>query len=160
MPSERIQKYIDRLNKSRARLEDLLDRVPADKWEQRIYSDGAQWTLRQLLIHLMIADRGQNTVVKGIAAGKEVIPPDYDLERFNKRSVEKQAEVSVADARAALKISRAELLDWLNTIDDSVLDIQGRHASMQILTIAQILNVMAGHEDVHGNDIERFLQSG
>ena len=157
MPSERIQKYLDRLEKARVRLDAVLDSVPAHLWDTRLYSDGAQWTLRQLLIHLMIADKGQNNVLKGVAEGKDVIPADYDLERYNKRSVEKQVEVTVADARAALQTSRADLVNWLSSVDDSALDKQGRHATLQILTLGQMLDVMAMHETAHTNDIERFV---
>ena len=157
MPSERIKKYTDRLTAARTHLNTVLDQVPADQWDRQIYSDGAQWTLRQLLIHLMLADKGQNNVVMGIAEGREVIPADYDLERYNKRSVEKQADATVDQARASLAASRQQLLDWLNQSDDSILDQQGRHASMQILTVAQIFNVMAGHETSHADDIARFL---
>jgi hypothetical protein len=158
MPAERIQKYIDRLHTSRAHLNEVLDSVPAEQWDQQIYSDGAQWTVRQLLIHLMAADKGQNNVVMGIADGREVIPADYDLERFNKRSVEKQAEITVEQARTSLAASRQQLLEWLAQVDESALDKQGRHASMHILSVAQILNVIANHEATHADDIAKFLQ--
>lgn len=158
MAAERFHKYLDRLAASRARLNAVLDAVPADAWERQIYSDGAQWTLRQLLIHLMVSDRGQNNVVMGIAADREVIPPDYDVNRYNQRSVEKQAEVTVEQARAGLVESRQQLLTWIDTADEAILDKQGRHALMQILTIAQIFNVMSRHEEGHANDIEAFIR--
>lgn len=154
--SEKIAQHIEKLNAARARLEAVLDAVPENLWEQQIYSEGAQWTVRQLLIHLMISDAGQNRVMMSIAEGKDLIPPDYDLERFNKRSVEKQAEITPAQARAALKESRQTLLDWLNTLTDATLEMQGRHASMQIMSISQILDVVANHEVGHANDIEHL----
>ncbi|MCU0514415.1 MAG: DinB family protein [Anaerolineae bacterium] len=158
MVSERIAKHLDRLHKARARLDAALDTLPPEREEERLYSDGAQWTLRQLVIHLMIADRGHNSMIQGIATGQPIIPPDYDLERFNKRSVEKQAAVTLAQARDALRASRQELIDWLHGLeDDAVLDLEGRHASLQIMSISRILNVMAWHEDTHTGDIEKHL---
>ena len=157
MVSERIEKHIARLRESRERLNAVLDRVPDDLWEQQIYSDGAQWTLRQLLIHLMLSDYGQNNVIMGIAEGKNIIPDDYDLNRYNSSSVGKRQAVTVEEARTGLAQSRARLVEWLHQIDESVLDKEGRHATMQILSIAQILNVMAGHEDGHSADIEAMV---
>lgn len=157
MVSVRLEQLMARLQEARNNLNLVLDRVPAGLWEQQIYSDGAQWTLRELLIHLMISDHGQNNVLMGIAEGKNIIPDDYDLNRYNSGSVSKRKEVSLEFARNALTESRQRLIDWLSEIDDSVLDKEGRHASMQILSIAQILDVMAQHEEGHTRDIEAML---
>jgi len=157
MTSERIEKYTDRLQKSRQRLNAALDGVPAELWEQQIYSDGAQWTLRQLLIHLMLADHGQNTIILGIAEDKNLIPEDYDINRYNSSSVGKRQSVTVDEAREGLAQSRAHLIEWLHQADESVLDKEGRHASLQIMSIMQIFNLMSRHEESHAADIEALI---
>lgn len=157
MASERIQKHLDRLQQAREHLNSVLDRVPEGLWEQQIYSDGAQWTLRQLLIHLALADHGQNNVLMGIAEGKNLIPEDYDLNRYNSGSVNKKKDMTIEEARTGLAQSRARLVEWLNQTDEAVLDNQGRHASLHILSIAQILDVMANHEEGHTTDIEAMI---
>lgn len=139
---------------------DLLNRVldeVGDRWDTSVYSDGAAWNVRQLLIHLAGADRGHNNQVMGIADGREVIPADFDLERYNRRAVEKQADVTPEQSRASLAESRAALLAWLDSADESILDKSGRHASMNILTVRQIFGVMAEHERGHARDIARAL---
>jgi hypothetical protein len=155
--SERIQKIKNELAASRRVLNEVLNQV-GDRWNIQVYSDGAAWTVHQLAVHLAISDRGQTNVVMGIAEGREVVPPDFDLERYNRRSVDKRAEMSVDDARAEMAASRDQLNAWLDTIDDSVLDRQGRHASLRILSIEQfLLDMMAGHERAHASDIARVL---
>lgn len=151
--SEKIEKYKNRLAKSRANLNAALD-AAADRAEEQIYSEGAQWTLRQLVIHLAVADKGHNGMVMNYAQGNDFIPADYDIERFNSRSVAKRDEMTFTDAREALNQSRAELLEWLDQQDDdSFLEKEGRHATLQIMTVAQIFNAMAGHERLHTDDI-------
>jgi len=155
--SERIHTIKNELVSSRQHLNRILDQV-GDRWDARVYSDGAAWTVRQLLTHLAISDRGQTNVVAGIAEGREVVPADFDLERYNQRSVEKRADMTVEQARAELAASREQLNAWLDNIDDAVLDKQGRHASLQILSIERImLEMMAGHERNHADDIARVL---
>lgn len=154
--SEQIQRHIDRLTKARDRLNAALDQA-ADRADEQLYSDGAEWTIRQLAIHLAIADKGHNNMLQYIARGEELIPPDYDLDRFNKRSVEKSAEMTLDQARASLAQSRAEFLEWVKTIDDETLKKEGRHASMRIMSISEIMNIMAWHEDSHAKDIENHL---
>jgi uncharacterized damage-inducible protein DinB len=157
MTSERIESHIARLQDSRKRLNAVLDRVPEGLWEQVIYHDGAQWTLRQLLIHLMVVDAGQNNVTMAVAEGKNLIPEDYDINRFNSSSVGKRKDVTVAEARTALAQSRDSLIAWLNQIDDSVLEKEGRHAILQTMTIDQMLGVIASHEEGHTKDIETMI---
>lgn len=156
MVSERIQKHIQRLTESRAKLYKVLDHI-GERGNEQIYSDGAQWTIHQLMIHLVIADQGHNAMAMGIAAGQEVIPADYDLERFNRRSVEKRGEMTLAQAREALIKNREALLAWLNTLDDVLLDQEGRHASMIMMSVNQILQTHAAHEDLHTRDIAAKL---
>ncbi len=154
---ERIRQIKAELAASRHYLDEVLNQV-GDRWNTQVYADGAAWTVHQLAVHLAISDRGQTNVVMGIAEGREIVPPDFDLERYNRRSVEKRAEMSVDDARAEMSTSREQLNAWLDTIDDPVLDRQGRHASMRILSIEQfLLDKMAGHERAHASDIARML---
>lgn len=156
MASEKIEKLRAKLAEARDVLNTVLDQV-GDRWDRQVYSDGAGWTVYQLLIHLMISDRGQTRTVQQIAIGEDPIPADFDLERYNRRSVEKSVGVTPEAARAALAESRAELLTWLETVDEAALDRQGRHASLNIFSVAQILRMMAIHERDHANDLAKAL---
>jgi hypothetical protein len=154
--SERIKQHKERLAAARQRLDDVFNQV-GDRWQAQVYSEGAAWNIHQLAIHLMVSDKGQNNTVMKIAEGENTIPEDFDLERFNRRSVEKRAEATPEEIRSALAASRTELLVWLDTIDDSALEKEGRHASLRILTVGQILDVMANHERNHASDIAGVL---
>lgn len=155
---ERLEKYKAELAQARAHLNTALDAV-GDRAEERIYSEGAQWTLRQLAIHLALADKGHNGMVMHYAEGKDFIPADYDIERYNQSSVAKRDHMSLAEAREALAQSRAELLAWLDAReDDGFLDQEGRHATLQMMTVAQILETMAAHERLHAGDILAMVE--
>ncbi len=154
--SERIQRITATLDETRARLNSLLDQV-GDRWETQVYSDGLQWTVRQLLNHLADADRGHNNQVMNIAEGKDIIPADFDVERYNRRVTEKTVDKPAAQAREELAESRAALIAWLSTLDEAKLEMQGRHASLRILTVEQILQVLNDHERAHAEDIAKAL---
>lgn len=152
----RITELKANLAQSRQHLNHVLDLV-GDRWDTQVYTEGAAWTVRQLAVHLMISDKGQTSTVMGIARGEDPIPADFDLERYNRRSVEKRADTSIGDIRAALAASFAEREAWLDTLDDAALDNRGRHGSGRILSAAEILQVMADHENAHADDIARVL---
>jgi hypothetical protein len=54
--SQRIESLRQELSEARQYLDSVLDQV-GDRWETRVYSDGAQWNVHQLLIHLAIRSR-------------------------------------------------------------------------------------------------------
>ena len=103
---------------------------------------------------------GEGLKVMGIAEGREVIPPDFDVERFNKRTTEKFAEKSAEQARAELEANRAELLAWLEAVEDAKLEIVGRHASLRMMAVRDILRLMTIHEKGHADDIIKALGLG
>lgn len=157
--SERIARRKARLAESRATLNQVLDLVQ-NRADEQLYSDGAQWTIRQLAIHLALADKGHNQMLFHYAEGKEYIPADYDIDRYNKRSVDKSDSMTFEQARASLAESRAELLAWLDTLtDETILDKTGRHATLQIMSLSQIMEIMARHEEGHAKDMQAFAEA-
>lgn len=152
----RIEQIKQRLADARQHLNTVLDQV-GDRWESQVYSDGLGWTVRQLVNHLADADKGHNNQVMNIAEGIDIIPDDFDIERYNRRITEKTTEKTAAESRIDLETSRRKLNEWLNTLDETKLDQKGRHASLRILTVEQILQVMVAHERNHANDIAAVL---
>jgi len=152
----KIEQLKTDLLKARDYFNSVLDQVD-DRWETQVYPDGPAWTVRQVLIHVADAARGHNNQAMGIAEGREVIPPDFDLERYNRRSIEKRAEKTVEEARTDLIAARTALLEWLDTIDESVLARRGRHATMEILSVGEIIQRLISHELEHAEDIRRAL---
>lgn len=152
-----IEALKSELAQARAQLNAVLFQV-GDRWETQVYSDGAAWTVRQLLIHLAVTDQGQSNTVTAIAAGGNPVPEDFDIDRYNARSVEKRADTTPEQARQQLADSRAKFLEWLDQQDESVLEKNGRHGgTLKTLTIAEFLQVMADHERQHAQDIARVL---
>jgi hypothetical protein len=154
--SHRIHHIKQRLADSRRFLNEVLDRV-GGRDDIQVYSEGAGWNVRQLAVHLAVTERGQVNTIMGVARGEEIVPPDFDLERYNRRSVEKRADMTIEQAREQLQEARAELLNWLDTVSDADLDKQGRHGSLKIMSVAELLTTIATHEETHAHDLARVL---
>ena len=151
--SDRLEHHKIQLAESRTKLNAALDQI-GNRSEEQLYSDGAQWTLRQLAIHLALADAGHNQMLYHYTDGKDFIPADYDINRYNKGSVARKSEMTMEQIRESLNQSRQELLAWFDAqADDSFLDKTGRHPNMKILTNSEIINVMVWHEGAHSDDI-------
>jgi hypothetical protein len=154
--SERIERYKQELASARRYLHAVIDQV-GDRWETQVYADGAAWNVRQLLVHISEADKGMTSQVMGYAEGREIVPPDFDINRYNRRVNDKLGHVTPEDALDTLEQSRATLLAWLDNADDALLDKEGRHATLVIIPIWKFLETMANHERTHAQDIARIL---
>lgn len=154
--SERINALKKDLLQTRIYTNTVLDQVN-DRWDEQVYSEGLQWTIKQLVHHLADADRGHNNQVMGIAEGRNIIPEDFDVERYNTSITRKTVEKSAEASRESLEKSRQQLLTWLDTLDDNTLDKKGRHASLRIMSIENIVLFMAKHETDHVKDIANTL---
>lgn len=145
------------LDASRRLTDYVLDQV-GERWDAPVYSEGAAWNVHQLLLHLAITDQAHNNMAMGFANGIEIVPADFDVERYNRRSVEKKADMTPEQARESMAQSRAALHAWLDSVtDDSVFEKTGRHGSMNIFSVRQVLRVQAQHEKNHVLDIARML---
>jgi hypothetical protein len=148
-----------KLDEAREEMNRVLDQV-GDRWEHQVYSDGLAWNVRQVLVHVADADRGHNRQAMGYAEGQEVVPPDFDVQRYNARTTEKLASKTVEEARADMAKSRQALLEWLDSIDDEKLDREGRHASGNNMTVRNMLRIQAIHEQTHAREIAAALGIG
>lgn len=154
----RLDQLTQKIDNARAKLNSALDKI-GERGDEQIYSEGAQWTLRQLTIHLAWADAGHNNMLYHYAEGKPFIPDNYDINYANKRAVEKRAEMTVTEARETLAKNREELLAWLQTVDDSILSMTGRHPAKEDATLEDIMKIIAIHENGHAEDILVMLDT-
>jgi uncharacterized damage-inducible protein DinB len=146
-----------RLNAAQAAMDTVLDQV-GDRWDEQVYNDGPAWTARQLLIHMAEAEHGLFGQMRSIVeTGESTVPDDFDVDRYNKRSVEKRAEMTVAEARESLERDRAAMLAWLDTLTDADLEKTGRHPVIGVIPIDMYVRVIARHQKDHTADIARAL---
>jgi|SRR5579859_651550 len=150
---DRKQAILDGLENARAKLNNVLDRLTPEQWEKPVQEGDAHWTARQILSHLYDAERGMIGQVIRIANGEEPIPPDFDLNRWNKRATEKLQDKTVAELRQSLVETRARLKEELAKLSDAQLDRIGRHSSLRMMSVEQILREIGVHELEHGKNI-------
>jgi len=155
--SERIDRLIHDFKANRAYFDAVLDQA-VDRANEQIYSDGLGWDLRALVVHVADANRGHNAQAMNITQERDIIPEDFDIQRYNRRTTEKNTEKTIREAREDLNRYRQELLDWLQTLDDeTLLDKRGRHSTLAIMSAEEIIRFGMKHERSHAEDIARVL---
>lgn len=155
--SDKAEEIRQFLLTSRATLLGCLNSLTEEQWQAPVFSEDNQWTVTDILRHLVDAQRGMTGQIAQIQAGGTGVPEDFDLNRWNARGVRKAQEKTAPDLLVDLEQGQAQVLTLLTTIQADDWDKKGRHGSGRILSIAEIFQVIGGHETNHANDIRQAL---
>lgn len=156
MSSDAVTKTGDRkaavlqnLASSRARTMSLAWSLSEEQWAGMAYDEGSEWRVVDILRHVADSERGMTALIVQVKDGGEGVPADFDLARWNKRTVEKLQEKGPEQLLGEMTQNRAKLLEVIESLGPDDWDKKGRHASLQILSIEQICNLIADHERDH-----------
>ena len=128
----------------------IYNRVTPEQWSLPVPSDeGAQWTAHDVLAHVAGSEAGQLGQIQRGLAGGVTVPDDFDVDRYNRRAVQKQAAVPVAELLAIIERDHALVLAALDAVSDADLDVTGRHARGDTLTIEQVFHRSTEHRRQH-----------
>ncbi len=127
-------------------------------WQTPVPSEEeAPWTARDVLAHLAVSEGGQLGVVSRLLGGGVGIPDDFDLARYNRRSVQKQAAKTVPELLAQIEQDHLAVLAALDALDEADLDKTGRHARGDVLTVEQFFHRITEHRRQHAEELQRTL---
>lgn len=157
------KKYLrSKLSESRNSIYNTIENLSANQLEKKISSNKNAWSIIQVIRHLVSAEYGQTKLIDLILEGGEGIPgvpENFDLDRYNKSQVSKLSIKSLAELLTELKKNRIYLLRVLERLNIEDFKKKGRHASLHILSIEEILHVIADHETGHLRKIQNALDN-
>jgi hypothetical protein len=139
----------------------ILQALTPEQWEMPAPSESdAPWKARDVLAHLAASEGGQLHQINKCLAGEPPVPDDFDLTRFNRRSVQKQADKLPADLLNAIAAGHAKVLARLDEVNESDLDKSGRHARGDVLTVEQFFIRVTEHRRQHAEELQRAVARG
>ena len=141
----------EQITAGRAALNAAIESLRDDEWDHP--TTNPEWTGRDLLTHLTIAEPGLLARMRRILEGTSQLPPGFDLNVYNQRQVGKRKGESVATLRTALGESRTQVLTFLDGLAEDQLDVRGWHASGCEVSLADMFEILADHEETHAKDI-------
>lgn len=155
--SERTEFLKKRLVAAQVEMDSVFGQADG-RWDTPVYADGPAWNVRQVAIHLAEAERGLLGQMQSIVnTGVSTVPEDFDVDRYNMRSVEKRDAMTGPEALAAQAATRAELMAWLDTLTDADLAKVGRHPVIGMIPIDMYIRVIARHQKDHTADVAYAL---
>lgn len=128
------------------------------QWNAEVYTEGATWTIRNVLSHLVTSERGLIKLFEKIRLGGEGASLDFSINRYNASMQARTQELTPEALLEQYKLVRAESVAWTSALSESDLEIQGRHPFLGMTTIREMLKMLYIHNQIHYRDLKKALK--
>ncbi len=128
-----------------------------DQWDTEVYTEGAVWTVRHVLAHLAMAERGFNQLLPSIQQGGPGASEDFSIDRYNARQQEKVRNRTPLELLEQFRAGRAEMIAWVASLEESDLEKSGRHPFLGLTTLREMIKMVYIHNRLHYRDIKKAL---
>ncbi len=130
-----------------------------DQWSQEVYTEGATWTIRNVLAHFVTAERGLVKLFEQIRQGGAGASDDFSIDRYNAAMQERTKDLTPQELLEQYKQMRANSVAWVSGLKDSELEIIGRHPFLEITTIREMIKLLYIHNQTHYRDMKKAMKS-
>jgi uncharacterized protein (TIGR03083 family) len=131
-----------------------------EEWEAQVYTEGTQWTVRQVLCHFVSAERAFERYGRDIVNGGEGAPEDFVIDEFNEREVAAMAGASNKDLITQFEDARQATIALVAGMTEDDLQREGRHPWFGWDRIDKFLKLVYRHTMIHQRDVRRALEGG
>lgn len=132
--------------------------LPISMWDQQIYSDGAEWTVHEILAHIVEAEGSLYRLFSNILKGGTGVPQDFDIDRYNAAHVEKLAEKTTEELLSLFQELRAQMVEFVGGLSEADLEKTGNHPFLGESTLEGMLRVFILHPNLHIRDIRKAFE--
>jgi len=129
-----------------------------EQWRMEVYTEGAVWTIRNVLSHFVTSERGLVKLFEQIRQGGAGASNDFSIDRYNARQQEKTIALPPAELLEQYKSVRADSIAWVSGLQDAELEIQGRHPFLQQTTLREMIKMLYLHNQIHYRDMKKVLK--
>ncbi|MBI5352475.1 MAG: DinB family protein [Chloroflexi bacterium] len=128
-----------------------------DQWQAEVYTEGTTWTVRSVLSHFVTSERGLIKLFESIRQGGAGSPDDFSVDRYNESQQQKTKEFSPAELLEQYKSIRANSIAWVSGLQESELEIKGRHPFLELTTIREMIKMLYLHNQLHYRDLKKVI---
>jgi hypothetical protein len=129
-----------------------------DQLGVQVYTDGAKWTVKQVLAHFITIERSMHWLFKDILSGGSGSPDDFDVDRFNLTQPKKLDGLSVKELIEQFKSVREDTIAIVIGMTEQDLSREGMHAFHGHGQLERFIIWAYEHVRIHEDDIRKVLQ--
>lgn len=148
----------EKLQSEGERILAIFGRLTEAQWRTRVYSGSEVWTIRDVLSHFISSERGLIQLFEQIRLGGSGTPNGFLIDRYNASQQEKTKDLRPSELLDQYKIVRANSVRWVSALDESCLEISGRHPFLGQTTLREMIKMLYLHNHIHYHDIKKALE--
>jgi len=127
------------------------------QWGVEVYTEGATWTIRNVLAHFVTSERGLVKLFERIRVNGKGAAEDFSIDRYNASMQERTRDLPTAELLEQYKSIRSESIAWVTTLTEADLEKLGRHPFLGITTIREMIKMLYIHNQAHYRDMKKVL---
>ena len=128
------------------------------QWNQEVYTEGATWTIRNVLSHFVTSERGLLKLFEQIRQGGPGAADDFSIDRYNAAMQARTKEATPQELIEQYKEVRADAIRWVSGLAESDLEITGRHPYLGHTAIRDMIKMLYIHNLDHYRDMKKALK--
>jgi uncharacterized protein (TIGR03083 family) len=148
----------EKLRQEGSKLADFLAALGEDQWNAEVYTEGATWTVRSILAHLMTAERSFFPLFDRIRHGGPGVSEDFSIDRYNARQQEITKGLDPEALLEAYRSTRGEMIALVQGFSAEELENRGRHPFLGVTTLREMVKLIYIHNQTHYRDVRRALK--
>ena len=129
-----------------------------EQWDQEVYTEGATWTIRNVLAHFVTSERGLLKLFEQIRRGAAGAADDFSIDRYNAAMQERTKNATPQELLDQFKEVRAHAVAWVSGLQESELEITGRHPFLGQSLVREMIKMLYIHNLNHYRDMKKALK--
>jgi len=154
--NEHIQPLLDKLRTEGAAVHARLAALTPEQWTAPLSDAAGAWRARDLLAHLVSAERGHQRLIADVAQGGPGSPAGFDVDRYNAEQVAALQARAPAELLVEFLAVREATLALVASLSDEDLARRGRHPALgDDATLADFIRIITVHARMHLRELPR-----
>jgi len=153
-----ITELVEKLKSEGEKFVSMFSRLTDDQWQMEVYTEGATWTIRNVLSHFVTAERGLIKLFENIRQGGTGTSDDFSIDRYNAAMQARTKAATPQELLEQYKTIRAETVAWTSGLTEDDLEKQGRHPFLGMTTIREMIKMLYIHNLTHYRDMKKVIK--
>lgn len=153
-----VRELAEKLKSEGERFVSIFTGLADDQWQKEVYTEGATWTIRNVLAHFVTSERGLLKLFENIRQGGTGAADDFSIDRYNAAMQERTKEAAPQELLEQYKSIRAEAVAWTSGLSEPDLEKQGRHPFLGVTTLREMVKMLYIHNLTHYRDMKKVLK--
>lgn len=153
-----ITELADKLKSEGEKFVAIFSGITNEQWNQEVYTEGTTWTIRNVLSHFVTSERGLLKLFEQIRQGGPGAADDFSIDRYNAAMQARTQEATPQQLLEQYKEVRAHAIQWVSGLQESELEITGRHPFLGQTAIRDMIKMLYIHNLNHYRDMKKALK--